>query len=250
MSETITKKPLVLWAIPRSTSTAFEWMMTQRGDFNILHEPFGKSYYLSMERRSNRYSNGDFKSENNYANILSMIQQNNSSKRVFIKDMAFYVSHILNDDFLQSFEHTFLIRHPSKSLPSLFDKWPDFTFEEAGYQSLYELFQKVKDILGKPPALIDSDDLRQNPNAIVNAYCKKVSIPFIPEALQWKSQYREDIYWDCDGHIWHSQVEQSQKFEIQKNNNYVSISDNDYLSEMYDECLSFYQKLFEYRLTA
>ena len=36
---------LVLWAVPRSTSTAFERMMKQRGDHEIAHEPFGEVWY-------------------------------------------------------------------------------------------------------------------------------------------------------------------------------------------------------------
>ena len=249
MHATARAKPLVLWATLRSTSTAFEWMMAERGDFDVIHEPFGKSYYLSLERKSNRYSNMEFQSESNYyASILSMIQEKNCSKRVFIKDMAFYISHILSDDFLQGFEHTFLIRHPAKVLPSLFDKWQDFTFEEAGYQSLHELFQRVKGLSLQPPALIDSDDLLRNPSGIVDSYCKRVGIPFMAEALQWQPKSRHDIYWDSD--IWHSQVEQSRAFERQENKNYVSVRDNQYLRKMYDDCLPFYQKLYEYRLTA
>ena len=38
-------KILALWAVPRSTSTAFEWMMRQRGDLDCLHEPFGEAWY-------------------------------------------------------------------------------------------------------------------------------------------------------------------------------------------------------------
>ena len=38
-------KIIALWAVPRSTSTAFEWMMRQRGDLDCLHEPFGEAWY-------------------------------------------------------------------------------------------------------------------------------------------------------------------------------------------------------------
>ena len=38
-------KIVALWAVPRSTSTAFEWMMRQRGDIDCLHEPFGEAWY-------------------------------------------------------------------------------------------------------------------------------------------------------------------------------------------------------------
>ena len=35
----------ILWATPRSTSTAFEWMMRMRGDMACFHEPFGEAWY-------------------------------------------------------------------------------------------------------------------------------------------------------------------------------------------------------------
>jgi len=35
---------LALWATPRSTSTAFEWMMRMRGDMECFHEPFVEAY--------------------------------------------------------------------------------------------------------------------------------------------------------------------------------------------------------------
>ena len=45
---------LVLWANPLSSSTAFEWMMRQRGDFTCIHEPFNEAYYFGSDRRSQR----------------------------------------------------------------------------------------------------------------------------------------------------------------------------------------------------
>ena len=45
------KKIVALWAVPRSTSTAFEWMMRQRGDMVCLHEPFGEAWYQGEEPR-------------------------------------------------------------------------------------------------------------------------------------------------------------------------------------------------------
>ena len=45
---------LALWAVPRSTSTAFEWMMRQRGDFECVHEPFGEAWYFGTDRRTPR----------------------------------------------------------------------------------------------------------------------------------------------------------------------------------------------------
>ena len=38
-------KPIALWAVPRSISTAFERVFVERDDFEVLHEPFSASYY-------------------------------------------------------------------------------------------------------------------------------------------------------------------------------------------------------------
>lgn len=52
-------KIVALWAIPRSTSTAFEWMMRQRGDMNCLHEPFGEAWYQGENPFWPRFKAGD-----------------------------------------------------------------------------------------------------------------------------------------------------------------------------------------------
>jgi hypothetical protein len=49
-------KPIALWAVPRSLSTAFERVFVERDDLEVLHEPFSASYYYSEERLSDRYS--------------------------------------------------------------------------------------------------------------------------------------------------------------------------------------------------
>ena len=38
-------KPVALWAVPRSISTAFERVFVERDDFEVLHEPFSAAYY-------------------------------------------------------------------------------------------------------------------------------------------------------------------------------------------------------------
>ena len=52
-------KIIVLWAVPRSTSTAFEWMMRQRGDLNCLHEPFGEAWYQAEDSLWPRLTDGE-----------------------------------------------------------------------------------------------------------------------------------------------------------------------------------------------
>jgi hypothetical protein len=47
-------KPIALWAVPRSISTAFERVFVEREDSEVFHEPFSASYYHGEGRISDR----------------------------------------------------------------------------------------------------------------------------------------------------------------------------------------------------
>ncbi len=240
------EKILALWAVPRSTSTAFETMVRERGDFWVLDEPFGLYYYYSEEKRCDRYSDGEVLKLNNFEPLLQSLIDKAQSQKIFMKDMAYYIYDRADRSFLSHFENTFLIRHPAKALPSLFARWPDFSLVEASYAEIYQLFEATKNYLGKVPPLIDSDDLVHKPEATVKAYCEAVGIPFIPQALQWESKVRpEVIQWEGG---WHNQVQSSQGFKPIEKKDYVKIEDHDYLQQAYDYCLPYYEKLYEQRL--
>ena len=53
-------RPVALWAVPRSISTAFERVFVERGDFEVFHEPFS-AYYYSTERQSDRFAHQESK---------------------------------------------------------------------------------------------------------------------------------------------------------------------------------------------
>jgi len=148
-------KIVALWAVPRSTSTAFEWMMRQRGDMDCLHE----------------------------------------RAPVFLKDFPHYINHMWTPVFLHQFTHAFLIRDPVKTITSIYDKWPDFDELEIGFPEQRALFDLLHAINGTPPPVIDSDDLLENPYQLVKGFCDAVEIPFIPEALEWLSFQPTLVNW-------------------------------------------------------
>src|ERR687894_3245396 len=92
-------KPVALWSVPRSISTAFERVFVERDDFEVYHEPFGESYYYSEERFSDRYSDEEPRPENNYENVLARLLEPHEN-RVFVKDMAYHVKPLINPEFV------------------------------------------------------------------------------------------------------------------------------------------------------
>ena len=236
----VNEKPIALWAVPRSISTAFERIFVERGDFRVLHEPFSASYYFSPERRSERFAGEEMKEEYRYEKILSEILAP-GEKPVFFKDMAYYVAGFVDREMVGRFRNTFLLRDPRAVISSYAKKWPDFSFEEAGYEELYRLYgYAVED--GQDPVVIDAQDLSEDPDAIVAAYCNSLGIAHKPEALTWEP--REIPEWNMwDG--WHDSAQESTGIG-KLTRKEIELPED--LEEVYRRCLPYYEALYAKRL--
>ncbi len=182
---------LALWATPRTVSTAFERMMIERRDHLVLDEPWSRAYYFGPERRSDRY--GLTFPESTYAAIeAGVLAAVAGGSPVFVKDMAYHAAPGISDDALRAMTHTFLIRDPLAALTSLHRRWPDFTDDEAGYDAQRALFDRVIDVTGTVPAVIDSDALVADPGRVVAAWCEHVGIDDRPDSLHWSPGMRPE----------------------------------------------------------
>ncbi len=241
-------KILVLWATPRSTSTAFEWMMRQRGDMECFHEPFGEAWYQGENPLWPRVQENSLRiSGLSLEGVFTKLKKTVTQKSVFCKDFPHYISHLWTDEFLSYFNHSFLIRDPAKTISSIYKYFPDFVLKEIGYLEQRELFDIVWSNTGKTPVVIDSDDLLENPHGIVEAYCNAVGIPFIEEALSWEPGARDEVSW-WDGGIFHENLRNSDGLKPQKRN-YVEVNDlPDRVKEIYDIVMPHYERLYAHRL--
>ena len=241
---------LALWATPRSTSTAFEWMMRMRGDMTCFHEPFGEAWYQGENPRWPRVKPDSPRTPGlTFDSVWATLRAAAESRPVFSKDFPHYVAHMWTDDFLAHFNHSFLIRDPAKVTTSMFEHWPDFVLEETGFIEQRKLFDRLSAELGAAPPVIDSDDLLENPHEIVAAYCDAVEIPFIPDALSWDPGSRDEVSW-YDGGSWHQNLRDSDGLKPQPRQ-YVDISEApDRVKEIYDIVLPHYEALYEHRLDA
>ena len=246
----------VLWATPRSTSTAFEWMMRMRGDLACFHEPFGEAWYFGEDACAPRLTPDSPKKPGvSFASVLDKILTTANNHPVFSKDMPQNVEHLWSDEFLDHFKHSFLIRNPAKVLSSLqrsYEKAEDhegFTAKEIGFAEQRRLFDILADKHGKAPVVIDSDDLLNDPPALVERYCNAIGIPFMAQALSWKPGERSEVLWyDGDDSIWHQSLKNSDGLKPQ-NNKIINIEDLPVnMQAMYEEFLPHYQYLHQYRL--
>ncbi|MEM6620906.1 MAG: sulfotransferase family protein [Pseudomonadota bacterium] len=243
-------KILALWAVPRSTSTAFEWMMRQRGDLSCHHEPFGEAWYQGEAPLWPRYQPGDKVTPGlTLASVLDAITADAAHGPVFIKDFPHYITTLADDAFLDLFTHSFLIRDPAKTISSMYDKWPDFDEREVGFAEQRALFDQIADRVGAPPPVIDSDDLLEDPHGVVAAWCEAVGIPFMPQALSWEPGARDEVSW-WDGGSFHANLRNSDGLKPQVRK-YVEVADAPpRVQEVHARCLAHYQHLYQHRLIA
>lgn len=249
-------KIYILWATPRSTSTAFEWMMRMRGDMACFHEPFGEAWYLGDDARAPRLTKDSPRRAGlSYSSVLEKISRAAINHPVFSKDMAQFTQHLWTPEFLDLFEHSFLIRDPAKVLSSLkrsYDKSGDhegFTATEIGFEQQRLLFDILTEKNARPPVVIDSDNLLAEPAIMVESYCNAIGIPFIEKALSWTPGDRGDVLWyDNDDSIWHQSLRNSDGLKPQprKTIDLQDLPSN--MQRLYDDFLPHYQHLYQHRL--
>ncbi|MGB0927997.1 MAG: hypothetical protein ACPGVA_12340 [Pikeienuella sp.] len=182
-----------LWCHPRSVSTAFERIMRERGDLDVLHEPFMYHHYLTQEERCFP----DFAPEpghpQTYADIREMILRRAVAQPVFFKDMAYYVDGALPDDleFARAMTHAFLVRDPAEAIISYQKRDPDFSRKELGMEAQYALFQALR-AAGLDPLVITATQLRMAPEKTLARYWAHVGLPFVDHAFGWDDKVPDD----------------------------------------------------------
>ena len=227
-------KPVALWSVPRSISTAFERVFVERDDFEVLHEPFSASYYYSEERLSNRYPDVEPEAHHNYENVLKDVLKPRE-KRVFLKDMAYHAKGLLSPEFASNFVNTFIVRDPKYVIASMHKMWPDFTLEETGFELIYDLFRYATEVNGEDVVVVDAMSFSENPAGILAAYCEHLGVPFDRNSLSWEAREVEE--WEMwDG--WHDQAQRSTGIKRAERKD-PALSEK--LQEAYEYCLPYYK---------
>ena len=228
-------KPIALWCVPRSLSTAFERVFVERDDFEVLHEPFSASYYYSEERLSDRYRDEETKPENNYENVLAEVLRPRD-RRVFLKDMAYQAKPLISSAFAARFVNTFIIRDPKYVIASLYKMWETVTFEETGYEDLYEMYRYATRA-GQNPVVVDAMTFSENPVGVLRTYCERLGIPFEEGSLSWApGEVSKWKSWEG----WHDAAQQSTGIQPAQRRD-PELPGR--LMDVYERCLPYYYQL-------
>jgi len=97
-----------------------------------------------------------------------------------------------------------LIRHPARVIASYGVKRSDITDDDIGFRQQAELFDQIGGIV------IDSAEIRQDPENMLKKLCAAIDLPFDPAMLSWSAGPRaDDGIWAAH---WYNAVHKSTGF--------------------------------------
>jgi hypothetical protein len=90
------------------------------------------------------------------------------------------------------------------------DKRADVRLADLGFAQQQKLFDAVHQGDGRPPPVLDADDVLDDPEGMLRALCAALAIPFEAAMLSWPAGRRDsDGLWAAH---WYGSVEQSTGF--------------------------------------
>jgi hypothetical protein len=217
------------------------YSFAQREDCNVLDEPF-YGYYLSHGAISIEHPGQQQivrTMERDLAAIVSGIESLAQLKLVFVKGMA---HHILEDSpaFLLPWSNIILIRHPEKLVASFARVVENPSLEDIGLRKAAQLYRFLNDH-GRPPLVIDSDELLKNPENYLRKLCGHLQIPFTEKMLHWnKGGIPEDGLW---AQYWYANVHNSEGFIAKGNTSEEPIQLPKPLQQLVADALPYYNSL-------
>lgn len=208
---TLDKTPLkiAMWSGPRNLSTAMMYSFAQHPDCEVWDEPFYAAYLketgLDHPMGAEILQAGD---QDPKAVIAKCTAQGPQGKPVFYqKHMTQHMTPNVDRSWITGMTNVFLIRHPARVLASYDKKRGNPTLDDIGFQQQAELIDLVTAHSGTPPIIIDSADIRANPETMLRLLCSEIGIPFHADMLSWpKGGHPQDGVWAPHwyGAVWNS----------------------------------------------
>lgn len=178
---------IAMWSGPRNLSTAMMYAFAARGDCAVVDEPFYGAY-LAATGLDHPMRDAVIASQSRDPAAVAQactgpIPQEQSL--FYQKHMTLHMIPEFPRGFMRQLSNVFLIRHPARVVASYAKKREGPTLADIGFQQQAELFDEVADWLGHAPLVIDSADIRNDPNKALSSLCAALGIPYTDRMLHW-----------------------------------------------------------------
>lgn len=237
---------IAMWSGPRNLSTAMMYSFGNRSDCAVVDEPFYASY-LAMTGLDHPMKHEILASQPQEPGqvadaMLGPVPE--SKPNFYMKLMTHHMIPGVPRDWMKDIVNVFLIRHPARVIASYGVKRENPTLEDIGFSQQAELFDLVRS-WGKEAIVIDSHDIRDNPEGMLRRLCDKIGLPFDAAMLNWpKGGHKDDGAWASHwyGSVWNSTGFAGAEDEL------PDVSGD--LSDVLAAAMPFYEKLARVKLLA
>ena len=200
---------IFLWAHPRSMSTAIERVMRERGDFECLHEPFLRYYYLQRANKPLPHFDSEQDQPTGYDEIRDLVLERAESSPVFVKDMSYYViPELLQDSgFCRRVRHCFLLREPMPAIMSYYRLDNSISLDEIGIEAQWRHFEGLQALGIEDGIVLEAEWIQADPENAMRSFWDALGLEYREEALRWDDSSTPSDWEYVEG--WHQSVSTS-----------------------------------------
>ncbi len=236
---------IAMWSGPRNLSTAMMYSFAARGDCAVWDEPFYAAYLdttgLDHPMRAEIIAEHEADPDRVASICKGPVPQ--GQRYFYQKQMTMHMIDGFDRRWMRSCVNVFLIRHPARVVASYAKKREGATFEDIGFIQQEQLFNEVANWSGAAPLVIDSDDIRADPEGMLQKLCTGLDIPFTRKMLRWPAGgHSADGIWASH---WYGAVHRSTGFEGAEGP--IPALGGDYAA-LATQALPYYQRLAAYKL--
>jgi hypothetical protein len=174
-----------------------------RADFAIMDEPF-YAPYLAASGADHPMADQIVAAHESDPQKVAQSCCQSGSPHVYMKHMPHHMVDGFPLDWANDCVNIHLIRHPARVIASYAAKRQSPTLEDIGFGKQTDMFQRLGGLV------IDSTDIRANPEGMLRALCDAIALPFDPAMLKWpEGPRKEDGIWAAH---WYNAVHKSTGF--------------------------------------
>jgi hypothetical protein len=179
---------IAMWSGPRNLSTAMMYAFGNRADFAVWDEPFYAPYLAKTgfdhPMAAEIVAAHEADPEKVAARCLETIPA--QKPHFYMKHMPHHMIDGFPTDWAKACVNIHLIRHPARVIASYGVKRADITDDDIGYRQQSALFDQIGGLV------IDSADIRQDPEIMLKKLCSAIDLSFDPAMLSWLAGPRKD----------------------------------------------------------
>ncbi len=238
---------IAMWSGPRNLSTALMYAFAARGDCAVWDEPFYAAYLdaTGINHPMRDEIIATHKADPDHVAAACKGPIPGGHRLFYQKHMTLHMIPEFDRRWMRSCTNVFLVRHPARVVASYAKKREGASLADIGFVQQAELFDEVADWSGRVPLVIDSDDIRMNPEAALRNLCTSLGIPFSHKMLRWPAGGNTaDGIWASH---WYGAVHRSTGFE-RAEGQLPDLGGN--YARLADQALPYYTRLAAVRMRA